>query len=96
VVITDPKALPNAKIDLKDASEKVRFVEDPYEAAAKSHAIAILTEWQQFRELDYERIFAAMVKPAFIFDGRNVVDRQKLHQIGFNVYAIGKPALMHL
>ena len=96
MVITDPKALPNAKVDLKEVSEKVRFVEDPYEAAAESHAIAILTEWQQFRELDYERIFAAMVKPAFIFDSRNVVDCQKLHQIGFNVYAIGKPSLMHL
>jgi len=96
LAITDPKALVNAKADLKDVEGKVRFVEDPYEAALGSHAIAIMTEWRQFRDLDYERVYQSMVKPAFIFDGRNVVDHQKLYQLGFNVYPIGKPALTHL
>jgi UDPglucose 6-dehydrogenase len=96
LVITDPKALLNARAELKGVEGKVQFVEDPYEAAAGSHAVAILTEWRQFRELDYERIYRSMVKPAFIFDGRNIVDHQKLFQLGFNVYPIGKPALTHL
>ncbi len=96
LVITDPKALANAKADLKGFEGKVQFVADPYEAATGSHAIAIMTEWSQFRELDYERIYRSMEKPAFVFDGRNVVDHQKLYQLGFNVYPIGKPALTHL
>jgi UDPglucose 6-dehydrogenase len=96
LVITDPKALVNAKAELKGVEGKVQFVEDPYEAASGSHAIAIMTEWRQFRDLDYERIYHSMAKPAFVFDGRNVVDHQKLYQLGFNVYPIGKPALTHL
>ncbi|MDO9111142.1 MAG: UDP-glucose 6-dehydrogenase [Desulfatirhabdiaceae bacterium] len=96
LVITDPKALANARFDLKQHEEKVQFVDDPYEAASGCHAVAIMTEWHQFRELDYEKIYRSMAKPAFIFDGRNVVDHQKLYQLGFNVYPIGKPALTHL
>ncbi len=96
LVITDPQALANARTDLKGVDGNVQFIEDPYEAAAGSHAIAIMTEWRQFRELDYERIYRSMTQPAFIFDGRNVVDHRKLHQMGFNVYPIGKPALTNL
>lgn len=69
----------------------VSIAKDPYEAAAGSHAIAIMTEWDEFRDLDYARMYASMAKPAFVFDGRNVVDHQKLMDIGFEVYAIGKP-----
>lgn len=64
--------------------------EDPYTAADGAHAIAIMTEWDEFKTYDYERLFASMKKPAFIFDGRNVLDHAKLRQIGFEVYAIGK------
>jgi UDPglucose 6-dehydrogenase len=96
LVITDPKALANAKSDLKKMAGNVQFIEDPYEAAAGSHAIAVMTEWRQYRELDYERIYRSMVQPAFLFDGRNIVDHQKLHELGFNVYPIGKPRLTHL
>jgi UDPglucose 6-dehydrogenase len=96
LVITDPQALINARSDLKGVSGNVQFIEDPYAAAAGSHAIAVMTEWQQYRELDYEKIFRSMVQPAFLFDGRNIVDHHRLYQIGFNVYPIGKPALTHL
>jgi UDPglucose 6-dehydrogenase len=96
LVITDPEALANASADLKGTEGTVQFVEDPYEAAAGSHAIAIMTEWRLYRDLDYERIYRSMAKPAFIFDGRNVVDHQKLHEMGFNVYPIGKPAMTNL
>ena len=52
--------------------------------------------WQSFAELDYERIFKSMADPAFVFDGRNLLDHKKLHAIGFNVYPIGKSPLTHL
>ncbi len=95
LVITDPKALKNAKNDLSGEGGNVSYVEDPYEAAADSHAIAILTEWDLYKELDYGKIYSSMKHPAFIFDGRNIVDHEKLFDIGFNVYPIGKPAMTH-
>ena len=69
------------------------FERDPYAAAAGAHAVAVLTEWDIYRKLDYPRIFDSMVKLAFIFDGRNILDHQALHAIGFNVYSIGKMPL---
>jgi UDPglucose 6-dehydrogenase len=95
VVISDPKALENAQNDLKDVDEGVTFEIDPYKAAEDTHAIAILTEWAIYRDLDYERVYQSMVKPAFIFDGRNILDHKKLFEIGFNVFAIGKAPLKH-
>ncbi|MBM4149070.1 MAG: nucleotide sugar dehydrogenase [Lentisphaerae bacterium] len=96
VVVTDPEALPNARHDLKDVLDKVTFEEDPYKAAAGAHAIAVVTEWELYRSLDYKKIFAAMEKPAFMFDGRGIVDHQKLYEIGFNVFPIGKMPLKHV
>jgi UDPglucose 6-dehydrogenase len=93
VVITDPYALANAQADLGKYAEQVVFEPDPYVAAQDAHAIAVLTEWSHFVELDYEAIFQSMVKPAFVFDGRNILDHKRLHTIGFNVYAVGKPPL---
>jgi UDPglucose 6-dehydrogenase len=95
VVITDPHALDNARYDLGEAARRVTFEADPYAAARESHAIAILTEWPQFADLNYHLIYDSMCKPAFIFDGRNILDHQELYEIGFNVYAIGKPSLTH-
>ena len=94
--IYDPKALANAKIDLADAQGKINYCTSPYEAAKGAHAIAIMTEWNESKELDYQRIFDNMEKPAFIFDGRNIVDHQYLYELGFNVYPIGKKSLVHV
>jgi UDPglucose 6-dehydrogenase len=95
VVLTDPHALENAAEDLGEAAGRVTFEPDPYVAARGAHALAILTEWRQFAELDYAALYRSMVKPAFIFDGRNILDHHRLHALGFNVYAIGKPPLTH-
>lgn len=95
VVITDPKALRNARTDLKGVNGKVSFAEDPYRAANGCHAIAVLTEWDTYRNLDYQKIYNSMTRPASIFDGRNVLDHRQCFEIGFNVYPIGKPALIH-
>jgi UDPglucose 6-dehydrogenase len=93
VVISDPRALENAKKDLSDLADEVIFEPDPYRAAEGAHAIAVLTEWDLYADLDYERILASMVKPAFVFDGRNILDHRKLFSMGFSVFAIGKPPL---
>jgi UDPglucose 6-dehydrogenase len=69
----------------------VTVATDPYEAATGAHAVCIMTEWDEFREYNYTKIYQSMVKPAFIFDGRNIVDHAKLHEIGFEVHAIGHP-----
>jgi len=95
VVLSDPHALENARISLGAQAAQVSFEADPYRAAAGSHAIAVVTEWAQFAALDYESIYDAMVKPAFIFDGRNILDHQRLFEIGFNVFPLGRPALTH-
>merc|ERR1719330_2062843 len=57
----------------------------------KEHAILILTEWDEFKTLDYEKIYKSMTKPAFVFDGRNILKLDKLKKIGFQVYGIGQP-----
>ena len=96
VAVTDPEALTNARRDLADLGDAVSFEDDPYRAAEDAHAIAVLTEWPQYRDLDYARIFAAMEKPAGIFDGRDLLDHAALFDLGFNVYAVGKPPRTHL
>ncbi len=95
VIISDPKALDNARLDLADAQGRLRFVEDPYEAAAGCHAIAVLTEWPLYAELDFQRIYREAEKPAFIFDGRNLLDSRRCFELGFNVFPIGKSPLTH-
>jgi UDPglucose 6-dehydrogenase len=60
------------------------------EAAHGAHAIAVLTEWDEFKRLNYEAILQSMYRPAFIFDGRNLLNHRYLQSIGFDVHAIGK------
>ncbi len=67
----------------------VTVFEDPYEACKDTHAIAVLTEWDEFKDYDWQRIYDNMLKPAKIFDGRNLLDVKKLRAIGFTVQAIG-------
>jgi UDPglucose 6-dehydrogenase len=95
LVLCDPHALENARIDLGEDASLVTFETDPYSAASGAHAIALLTEWEDFAQLDYQRIFDSMVNPSFIFDGRNILDREKLFNIGFNVFSVGKEPLLH-
>jgi UDPglucose 6-dehydrogenase len=95
VIISDPKALKNAAIDLACEKENIIYEEDPYLAASGCHAIVILTDWDLYKKLDYKKIYKSMAKPAFLFDGRNILDHNKCFAIGFNIYPIGKPALSH-
>jgi UDPglucose 6-dehydrogenase len=68
---------------------KVTAFDDPYECSKETHALIILTEWAEFKTYDYARIYDSMMKPAFVFDGRNLLDRTMLRQIGFCTHGIG-------
>lgn len=62
---------------------------NPYETCKDAHAIAVLTEWDEFKDYDWQKIYDNMLKPAFIFDGRNILDADKMQKIGFKYQAIG-------
>lgn len=63
--------------------------DDPYAVCKGAHAIAVLTEWDEFRNYDWQRIYDNMQKPAFVFDGRNILDAQQLINIGFIFCGVG-------
>lgn len=71
-------------------SSHVTVYKDAYEACRDAHAIAVLTEWDEFKVYDWQKIYDNMKKPAFIFDGRNILDSERLRDIGFVFCAIGK------
>lgn len=74
-------------------SANVSVVNDAYSAANHAHAIAVLTEWDEFKQLDFQRIIQNMNKPAFVFDGRNLLDSKLLQQLGFELHSIGRPPI---
>ncbi len=76
--------------DRELVESNVTIARNAYDAADDAHAIAVLTEWDEFRKLDFDRIYATMQKPAFVYDGRNILDREQLTKIGFEIFAIGK------
>lgn len=67
----------------------VKVVNDSYEACHQAHAVAVLTEWDEFKTYDWQKIYDNMYKPAFVFDGRNILNRKELTEKGFVVYNIG-------
>eukprot|EP00298_Acanthocystis_sp_HF-20_P010878 c19100_g1_i3.p1 GENE.c19100_g1_i3~~c19100_g1_i3.p1 ORF type:complete len:478 (-),score=212.38 c19100_g1_i3:36-1469(-) len=91
-IFTDMKAYVVEKSDNKTLKvEDFVFPQTSYlEAARGAHAIAILTEWDEFLTYDYKKLYDIMETPSFIFDGRNILDHEKLEKIGFKVYSIGR------
>jgi len=76
--------------DAGRVDQRVSICADAYSAAAGAHAVVICTEWDEFRTLDFESIYAGMKKPAFVFDGRKILDHEALMDLGFRVETIGK------
>ncbi|AEW85569.1 UDP-glucose 6-dehydrogenase [Flavobacterium columnare] len=90
VVVYDPKVSEKQIfIDMGQKSEELQVVTNPYSACENAHAIAILTEWDEFKNYDWKKIYDSMLKPAFVFDGRNILDRKKMQEIGFVYTAVG-------
>lgn len=73
----------------EENARQAKTFEDPYVACKDAHAIAILTEWEEFRSYDWQHIYDGMQKPAFVFDGRNLLGKSLLERIGFVYHAIG-------
>ncbi|WP_435134211.1 nucleotide sugar dehydrogenase [Formosa sp. A9] len=99
VVVYDPKVtdqqmysdLDYLQTRSSEANQNALTVEnDPYKALEGAHAIAVLTEWDEFKTYDWQRIYDNMHKPAFVFDGRSLLDKSALEQVGFQVYVIGQ------
>ena len=67
----------------------LKVVKSPMEACKDAHAIAVLTEWDEFKQLNWKEIYNCMLKPAFLFDGRRLLERKTKEEIGFKFYAIG-------
>lgn len=98
--IYDPKVEPKQIYDdlthpiITDFPESVRqrvsLFSDAYSATERTHAIVICTEWDEFITLDFKKIYNGMMKPAYVFDGRMILDDEALTKIGFHVYTIGK------
>ncbi|OEK06098.1 UDP-glucose 6-dehydrogenase [Flavivirga aquatica] len=98
ISVYDPKVTPSqiySDIDYlgtrayEDNKALLTVSKDAYEACNESHAIAILTEWDEFKNYDWNRIYKNMQKPAFIFDGRGILDKNTIESIGFTYYKIG-------
>ncbi|HFG0564363.1 nucleotide sugar dehydrogenase [Flavobacterium psychrophilum] len=98
IAVYDPKvSKKQVKEDLINLDENqiklIQVNENPYEACHESHAIAILTEWDEFITYDWKKIYNNMLKPAFVFDGRNLLDKKQMETIGFTYIAVGSSNL---
>merc|ERR1712088_503210 len=96
VTVYDPKvkkedALAEFKYYNMSVDEsRLVFAKTPEEAVDGAHALVVLTEWDEFKRYDYREFYATMMKPAFLFDGRSILNHTELEDVGFEVHAIGK------
>ena len=99
IAVYDPKVKPaqmwsdlnylNSRSEAENQKQLTAY-QNPYDACQGAHAVAVLTEWDEFKSYDWQKIYEGMLKPAFVFDGRNILDQKALEQIGFVYRAIGK------
>ena len=78
------------KASIAKKLKQVEVPEKKNDVFMDSHAVAVLTEWEEFVTYNWEEIHHQMLKPAFVFDGRRILDKQHLEKIGFKVYSIGE------
>ena len=88
--VTKDSILGTLGLSGKDADTRIEFCSSADQACEGAHAIALLTEWDEFKDLDYSSIFGKMHQPAIFFDGRNLLDLEVLKKIGFRAHGIGK------
>ena len=93
ISVYDPKvteAQMRRELSLATDDTQLTVCKDAYEATCGAHAVLLLTEWDEFKALDFERIYRNMHQPAFLFDGRNILDLGALREIGFEASGIGR------
>ena len=69
--------------------DRITLCSNKYDAVQGADALVIMTEWDEFKQLDWKKIYDCMLKPAFLFDGRRLLERKTKEEIGFQFYAIG-------
>jgi UDPglucose 6-dehydrogenase len=82
----DPVAMPGARRIFKN---RIQLFEDGYEALRSADALAIVTEWNEFRTPDFQKMKKLMIKPV-VFDGRNIFNQDELRKLGFTYYGMGR------
>jgi len=93
IAIYDPKVQSEQirkDLGVSVEDERVQICDSAYEASKEAYAVLILTEWDEFKDLDFEAIYKEMHQPAFLFDGRNILDIPMLRNIGFEAHGIGQ------
>ncbi|KAJ7243882.1 UDP-glucose/GDP-mannose dehydrogenase [Mycena haematopus] len=80
-------------VPLDNIKKQVKICGSALEACRDAEAVVVATEWKEFKEINWSEVYNHMKKPAFVFDGRLIVDAEKLTKIGFKVTTIGRPAL---
>jgi UDPglucose 6-dehydrogenase len=92
LAIYDPKVSEEQiAMDMEGLTDNITCYKSAMEALDGAHAVTVMTEWDEFKAYDWKKIYGVMQKPAFVFDGRNILDHEGLKEIGFIVYALGKP-----
>src|SRR5213594_3031341 len=86
VCVYDPVAIPNAR---KVLPTLVEYADSPYAAAAGADGVALITEWNEFKFLNLERLRTAMRRPV-VFDGRNLWEAERMRRLGFDYYSVGR------
>ncbi|MCF1420264.1 UDP-glucose 6-dehydrogenase [Mangrovimonas futianensis] len=99
IVVYDPKVTEEqiysdleylGTLSSEDIMNRVTVVNDPYRAMDNAHAVAVLTEWDEFKSYDWCKVYESMMKPAFVFDGRRLLEKDKMEGFGFKLYTIGR------
>lgn len=85
----DPEAMSVAGEIVKESGWSVEFADSSYSALEGADALIIVTEWNEFRRPDFERVRASLSSPV-IFDGRNLYEPQRMKEFGFTYYSIGR------
>lgn len=85
-----PSVLVSQQLTLFEVKKQVNICSSSMEACQGAEAVVVATEWKEFRDIDWETIYASMKKPAFVFDGRILLNAEKLRKIGFKVVVIGR------
>ncbi len=82
----DPVAMEGAR---RHFGDRVKFVQNPYQAAEDAEGLFLVTEWNEFRQPDFARIKSAMKEPV-LFDGRNIWNPRRMRELGFIYYGVGR------
>ena len=88
----DPVAIPEAERALREHADRIFYAADAYDAVAGASAVVIMTEWNEFRALDLERVKKLVARPVLV-DTRNVLEPARAREKGFVYHSTGRSAI---